>query len=242
MIDKIYKLYSDYILKYGVNENDLNFSVFTNLLEFIRAGKYTERRSKKIILDHWMTHNNKELADLLEVTVSSISYAKKNICLDLKQSLGGTLISLVENKQFKEISQLLMVENDYLDYETIIPSCLVKEINALYESKITIDEDWKQKAIIADKELVNDLSNKTAVISTETLQLLQFTQHHFFPNVADLIKDFDIYRLKQIMDILHGNNDTAEMRHNLLNYLIDTPSVWEQEVRDYLKFKFYESL
>lgn len=230
MIDEIYKLYSNYIFKYGGNENDFNFYVFTDLIKYIQAGKYTERRNKKIILDHWMTHSNRELSDFLRVTVSSISYAKKDICLDLKQSLGGTLISLVKNKQFEEINQLLMLESDYQHYETLLPNCLTKKIDVLYNSEITNQEDWKQKLLLADKKMTEILSDEPSIKLEETHQLLHFIQRHFSPRADSMMRYFDIYQLKLIVDILEGNHGTAEMRHNLIKYLRDSPSRFEDDL------------
>lgn len=242
MIDEIYKLHSAYISTHGASDKDISLFVFNGLLDYIRVGKYTERRNKKIILNYWMTHSNKELAELLNVTVSSISYAKKDICSDLKKALGGTLVSLIRNGQFEKISQLIIIENDYSNYETIIPSCLIKEIDALYDSEKASHEDWKQKSFRVEKELVNALSGKTDIKSKETHYLLQFLQRNFFPKTTIIVEYFDIYQLKLITDILQGKHGTAEIRHNLITYLNLTPSDWENEVIEYFELKFFENM
>lgn len=242
MIDTIFRLYSAYISTRETSDEDSNLFIFNSLIDYIKLGNYTQRKHKKIILNFWMTYNNIELAELLNVTVSTISYAKKDICLDLKKSLGSTLISLIRNEQFCEINQLLLIENDYLTYKTLLSPCLIKEVNTLYESEKNSQEDWEQKRVIADSLLVNALSNETNKEATKTRQILQFTQLNFFPNTARLIKYFDIYQLKLIIDILQKNHGTAELRHKLLNYLIYTPSKWENEVVDYLTLEIYENM
>lgn len=230
MIDKINRYYLNHILENGTDETDFEFIVFTNLMDYIRNGAYSTRRNKSLILKYWTEYNNNELAALLGISTSSISYAKKDICNDLKNALGLSIVTLIENKNFEKINEILMIEFDYSNQETLLPHCFIKNIDKAYQQVKIKQVDCKQAEHLASKQLHKDLFDKNSPRSEDLDNLLHFIQRNYFPRTEKMIGYFDIYKLKEVTDILLGIRGTAEIRHELISILTESSSRFEKEL------------
>lgn len=227
MIDEINDLYLDYIQTNNFYDQPTpELIIFNKLIDFIRTGDYTNRRNKKVILNFWTKYSNKELADRLNLTVSTISYAKRDINIDLMNSLGENIVTLLKNRQFEKVNRIIDSETKYLSQGIMFPSELLRKINDKYK------EDLNKCGHINQDTMCN-LTNQLVDGSTRQLpevdQALHLLHQFFLPRVLDTIEYYNIWYLQPMVEILFGTAGTAEARRALLE-ILETPSEFELDM------------
>lgn len=235
MIDKINSLYANFFREQNHCKFESFCTTFNELMQFIYDGNYTNRRNKTVILKNWNKLNNRELAELLGISVSSISYAKRDICHDLVNSLGYSIISYIENNNFLEISNILATEKYFLNLQILFPETIIHDINQTYTNDIK-NLNSSQNSISRETEEMLKKSNfKLYNFPKELKQSLVFLQNYFLPKAISILCTYDINNevTKDIIDILNKRKGTAEDRHAILNYFLDSTSTLEEEIYRY---------
>lgn len=238
VIDKINNLYLDYIQTHDLSDlTNPELFIFNKLIGFIRDGNYTNRRNKQVILNSWQKYSNKELAELLNVSVSAISYTKRDINFDLTNSLGAGVTELIKDKRFAELNDLIDRESFYLAQDLLLPPSLLKTINCTYETE---SEELKN----LKSDVIYELENQLTKAPTDRLptvnQALHFIHQLFLPRLNQTLEYFDIEYLKGLIDILLGNRGTPEARHALLD-LLNTPSTFEENIKISYMSNFWDN-
>lgn len=222
-IDDIFRSFNTFLMKQKDYKNNVELEVFAHLIAYIQSGIYTNRKNKSFLLKNWITLSNKELSDQLKISVSAISYAKKSINEDLKRSLGLSILETIQNNDFQTIQQITMIEETYFLTSSPFPSSIINEIVQKHSfSPIKIDNEYTNNQV---QELIYQLYSKTTDNKNllQFYQALQLLQKMYIPKLIEELERIDLSLLYELIKILTCESGAAELRHQLIQLLMDAP-------------------